>query len=487
MNLTPISFRYDFRRFAVLAACVVWMFAAMPGHASAQNTLPPSVLQALDQARVPVDAVGVWVQQVDSDTPTLAVNANVPMNPASVMKVVTAFASLELLGPTHTWQTRIASSGSLRGGVLRGDLNIVGGGDPVLSYERVWKLLRRLHALGVNTISGDIVLDGSVLRLPAHNPDAFDGRGLRPYNSGPHGLLLHYNTLQLSLFPGNKANEAVTVATEPPLDGVFIDNRLLSSAAACGVWYRDLEARLEPGPKLVLTGSLPISCGQRNWSAAPLLPEDFGTAMIAGLWREVGGKLQGRVRSGPTPHDAQTLLLDDSPALADIVRDMNKWSSNVIARQLLANIGSTTGEDTPDMVAAGAEVARAQLAATGIQTTGLVIENGSGLSRIERVRADTLGQLLIAVWQRPWMAEFIAALPIAGEDGTARKRLADSPARGRAHIKTGTINGVRAIAGYVLDNAGRRHVVVMMVNHNEAGATRAAQDALLEWVWSGAR
>ena len=138
-------------------------------------------------------------------------------------------------------------------------------------------------------------------------------------------------------------------------------------------------------------------------------------------------------------------------------------------------------------VAAGAEVAQAQLAAAGIQTTGLVIENGAGLSRIERIRADTLAQLLITVWQRPWMAEFIAALPIAGEDGTARKRLADSPARGRAHIKTGTINGVRAIAGYVLDHAGRRHVVVMMVNHAEAAATRAAQDALLEWVWSGAK
>lgn len=446
---------------------------------------PFSVRQALDQAHVPLEAVAIWVQPVDASAPTLAVNADVPMNPASVMKLVTAFAGFERLGPTYTWQTRISTSGTIRHGVLQGDLNIVGGGDPVLSYERIWKLLRRLRALGIDTIGGDIVLDASVLKLPHHDPDAFDGRGLRPYNSGPYGLLLHYNTLQLALFPGIDKNAGVTVASEPPLAGITIDNRLVTSGAACDVWYRDLEARLEPGPRLVLSGSLPASCGPRNWSAAPLPPEDFGKAMISGLWREIGGKLQGQVRTGTTPGIARTLLTDDSPPLAEVVHDMNKWSSNIIARQLLADLGSTDADRAQDMVAAGAAVAQAQLAAAGVQTAGLVIENGAGLSRSERVRADTLGQLLMAAWQRPWMAEFIAALPIAGEDGTARKRLTDSPARGRAHIKTGTINGVRAIAGYVLDHQGRRHVVVMLVNHAEAASSRAAQDALLEWVWAG--
>ncbi|MCK9259939.1 MAG: D-alanyl-D-alanine carboxypeptidase/D-alanyl-D-alanine-endopeptidase [Azoarcus sp.] len=484
MSLTsnPIS-----HRFVILGAFFVGLLVAGFAHAAGAEALPASVRQALDQARVPVDAVGIWVQPVDAATPTLAINADQPMNPASVMKLVTAFTSLEYFGPSHTWQTRISSTGPVHNGVLQGNLYIVGGGDPVLAYERVWKLFRRLRALGVDTITGDIVLDGSVLRLPSHDPDAFDGRGLRPYNSGPYGLLLHFNTLQLALFPGTGPNDTVTVASEPPLSGIVIDNRLQTSGASCGVWYRDLEARLEPGPRLVLSGSLPASCGPRNWSAAPLPPEDFSVAMIAGLWKEVGGQLQGQVRSGPAPGEARTQLLDDSPALAEIVRDMNKWSSNVIARQLLANLGSSNADGAPDMVAAGAQVATAQLAAAGVQTSGLVIENGAGLSRIERVRADTLGQLLIAAWQRPWMAEFIAALPIAGEDGTARKRLIGSPARGQAHIKTGTINGVRAIAGYVLDHDGRRHVVVMLVNHAEAAGSRAAQDALLEWVWAGGR
>ena len=472
-----------------LSSCVT-LFTGLLLAALAQANdagLPPGVRLALDGARIPADAVSIWTRAVDRPTPTLAINAATPMNPASVMKLVTAFAALERLGPAHTWSTRVASDGAPRGGVLEGNLYLVGGADPVLGYDRLWKMLRRLRALGVERVTGDIVLDGSTLRLPPHDPDAFDGRGLRPYNSGPHGLLLHYNTLLLGLHPGKTANEPVTLAAEPPLAGLVIDNRILTADAPCGTWYRDLQATLELGRRLVLSGSLPAACGPRTWSAAPLPPAEFGSALVAALWSEVGGRLGGTVREGRLAASAEELFGDDSDPLADVVRDMNKWSSNVIARQLLATLGrvSLREDATEDMVAAGARAAAATLAAAGIDTDGLVIENGSGLSRNERIRADSLGGLLLAAWQRPWMPEFIAALPVAGLDGTARRRLGDSPARGQAHIKTGTLNGVRAMAGYVLDRKGQRHVVVMMVNHPEAAASAAAQDALLEWLWSG--
>ncbi|ATE62726.1 D-alanyl-D-alanine carboxypeptidase/D-alanyl-D-alanine endopeptidase [Thauera sinica] len=450
------------------------------------DTLPPTVRLALEQARVPAEAVSIWVQPVDGGRPALAFNAAQPMNPASVMKLVTAFATLDRLGPAHVWTTRIASTGKVHDGILDGDLYIVGGADPMLGYDRLWKMLRRVQALGIHTVRGDIVLDGSALSLPPHDPGAFDGRGLRPYNSGPYGLLLNWNTLQLALTPAARTGEAVAVAAEQPLSGMAIDNRLVTSDAPCTVWYRDLDARLDPGPRLVLAGSLPASCGPRNWSAAPLAPADYGTALVAGLWREMGGALRGRVRPGTAPADAEVRLTEDSPPLADVVRDMNKWSSNVIARQLLATLGATAAAaPAADMVAGGARVAADVLAAAGIDTSGLVIENGSGLSRIERIAAASLGQLLATAWQRPWMPEYISALPVAGVDGTARKRLARSPASGQAHVKTGTLNGVRAIAGYLLDDTGHRHVVVMMINHPEAANTAAAQDALLEWVWAG--
>lgn len=445
--------------------------------------LPPGVRLALDSARIPADAVSIWVQPVDARQPTLSLNADRPMNPASTMKLVTAFAAFDRLGPAFTWQTRLASRVQPAPGALEGDLYIVGGADPVLDEDRLRHLLRKLRGLGVARIAGDIVLDGSVLALPPHDPQAFDGRGLRPYNAGPYGLLMHYNTLLLGLFPAHDADAPVTVVAEPPLAGLELDNRLRTAAGACEVWYRDLDARLEPGPRLVLAGSLPASCGPRNWSAAPLAPQDYAAALVRAVWNELGGSVDGTVRNGTTPADAVTRLADDSRPLADVVRDMNKWSSNLIARQLLATLGMQQA-DAMDAVQGGALVAQAQLAAAGIDTRGLVIENGSGLSRNERICADSMGALLLAAWQRPWMPEFIAALPVAGVDGTARKRLNGSPANGQAHIKTGTLNGVRAMAGYLLDRNGRRHAVVMMVNHPEAAASQAAQDALLEWLWS---
>lgn len=474
------------RRLQRVLALIAILLAGPLELLAATDTLPPAVRLALDTARIPVEAVSIWAQPVDADTPTLAINANAAMNPASVMKLVTAFASLERLGPAHTWRTQVATRGPVRDGVLEGDLYLIGGADPVLGYDRLWKMLRRLRALGIERIAGDIVLDASVLRLPPHDPGAFDGRGLRPYNSGPHGLLLNYNTLLLGLYPGKSANAPVTLAAEPSLAGIIIENRILTSDAPCGTWYRDLQASIEGGRRLVLSGSLPAACGPRTWSAAPLPPAEFGAALVATLWSEVGGRLGGSVREGTAPTDAQALFSDESPALAEVVREMNKWSSNVIARQLLATLGNSPLPlaATSDMVASGARVASETLAAAGIDTAGLVIENGSGLSRLERIRADSLGHLLIAAWRRPWMPEYIAALPVAGLDGTARGRLRDSPASGHAHIKTGTLNGVRAMGGYLLDRHGRRHAVVMMVNHPEAPNSAAAQDALMHWLWA---
>ena len=475
-------------RWLPLSLLLTLLPVAIP--AAPAETLPASVSRALERAGIAADHVAVWVQPVAASEPSLTHNASQPMNPASVMKLVTAFAALDVLGPAHSWTTQFLRSGPVRDGTLAGDLIIVASGDPLLSYERLWRTLRRLRAGGIAHIDGDIVIDDSVLRLPTHDPFAFDGRGLRPYNSGPYGLLVHFNTLQLLLTPG-EAGAPVALVASPPIhhidDTLEIDNRLLSQGGECNVWHRELDARLDTGtavPRLVLLGGLASRCGARDWAAAPFAPEDFSAAVIAALWAEVGGTLGGTIRRGTMPAQAQTVLTDTSPALAEAVREMNKWSSNVIARQLLALLGALE-RDSTDMVASGARRAARSLQEAGIDTTGLVIDNGAGLSRHERLRADSLGQLLVAAWHQAWMPEFIAALPMAGVDGTAHRRLRTSPARGHAHIKTGTINNVRAFAGYVLDRHGQRHAVVMMVNHSRAHDSLAAQDALLEWVWQG--
>ncbi|MDR2924601.1 MAG: D-alanyl-D-alanine carboxypeptidase/D-alanyl-D-alanine-endopeptidase [Azoarcus sp.] len=481
----------------VLVALVFALFLPMPVQAAPMGNLPPTVSAELMRGNIPADAVSVWVQPVDADQPALAFNAERPMNPASVMKLVTTFAALEVLGPERTWMTRIAIAASPReSGAPLGSFYLVGDGDPMLTYERLWRILRRLRSMGYSTIEGDIVLDHSALVMPPHDPNAFDGKGLRPYNGSGDGLLIHFNTQQLALFPGRNERDPVRLVAEPPLWGVEIDNQLVTSTRSCEPWHRDLEAHFGKNGRLTLTGSLPAGCGPRMWANSPLDPSEYGVAMVRSLWWELGGTVRGRVRNGVVPAEAQVLIFDESESLGVVVRTMNKWSSNVLARQLLALVGRASLEmggggfaprsPAADMVSAGADAARRSLAAAGINVSGLVIENGSGLSRNERIRADSLGALLIRAWQRPWMPDFVASLPVAGLDGTVRRRLKDSPVRGHAHLKTGTINDVKSIAGYVLDRNGRRHAVVMMINHPEAVGSQNAQDALIEWVWSGA-
>jgi D-alanyl-D-alanine carboxypeptidase/D-alanyl-D-alanine-endopeptidase (penicillin-binding protein 4) len=198
--------------------------------------------------------------------------------------------------------------------------------------------------------------------------------------------------------------------------------------------------------------------------------------LFRALWRELGGTLSGRLREGETPASARLLATHESPPLGEIVRDVNKWSNNVMARQLFLNTANTRPA-TP-------ETARARidkwLQEKGVD--GTVLDNGTGLSRNERVTAEGLGKLLLAAWKSPVMPEMMASLPIAGSDGTLKKRFGNSAAAGRAHLKTGYIEGVRAIAGYVLDRNGQRWVVVGILNDPQMKTGSASLDALVRWV-----
>lgn len=466
---------------------LIFILALLSLAPQAQGALPAPVSAALAAAGVPENAVAVWVQPVEGQgSPRLAHRADVPMNPASVMKLLTAWAAFDILGPTYAWTTRVATDGPLPpqgDGRLAGNLYLVGGGDPVLGYDRLGRLLRQIRGLGVQRIGGDLVLDASLFSLPPHDPAAFDGRGDRPYNVGPSALPLNFGAVRITLV-SDPAGPRPRLAMDPPLAGLTLDNRVQQEAGPCEAWHRQLSARLE-SQALVVEGRWRRDCGRRDWNLAPLPAERFSPALVRALWEELGGEVAGAVRFGTAPAEAPTLLAESSPPLADVVRDMNKWSNNLIARQLLLTLGQSAASPGEELTAAGIRVVKDSLARAGIDTRGLVMENGAGLSRIARVRAATVGQVLLAAWQRPFMAEFMASLPLAGRDGTARHRLEASPAAGYAHLKTGSVEGVVSVAGYVLDKNGRRHAVVMLTQAANAEASRPAQDALMEWVWAG--
>jgi D-alanyl-D-alanine carboxypeptidase/D-alanyl-D-alanine-endopeptidase (penicillin-binding protein 4) len=438
--------------------------------------LPSAVSEALQQAGIPANAVGMVVQAVDGGPPLLSHNAQQAMNPASAMKLVTTYAALDMLGPAYTWRSELLADASPRDGRLNGNLYLRGSGDPKLALEQFWLLLRQLRQRGVKEINGDLILDRSAFALSAHDPGEFDQQPLRPYNAGPDALLVNFKSLRL-LLQADAAGNAVRVIAETPSEGLGIDNRLSLGRGACGDWREQLTPVVK-GLRIELSGSFPAACGERSLNLAPWAADRQVESLFRALWQELGGSFKGRVLEGRTPAAATMLLSQESPTLGEIVRDINKYSNNVMARQLFLTLDS----ERPATIEGARRRIAGWLLANDLQLPELFIDNGSGLSRQARISAAGLAQLLDAAWRGPVMAELIASLPVAGVDGTLRKRLKNGSAAGRAHLKTGYLEGVRAIAGFVLDNSGKRWIVVGLINDPNARLGKAALDALLLWV-----
>ena len=341
--------------------------------------------------------------------------------------------------------------------------------------ERIWLLLRRVQQQGVREIRGDIVLDRSAFAVPERDPAEFDGEPLRPYNVRPDALLLNYRSLLLTFNPDAAQGQA-RVSADPPLAGVRIDPTLPLTSAPCEDWRAGLKADFSDPAQIRFAGVFPAACGEKLWAVAYADPKSYDERALAGLWAETGGKLDGVVRDGVAPADPPSFEVA-SPTLPEVVRDINKFSNNVMAQQLFLTLGLTQrGVGTPET----ARLALRQWLADrfGNAAAGAVIDNGSGLSRETRLSAGLLARVLQAAWASPVMPELMSSLPVAGVDGTLRRSRATP---GRAHLKTGSLRDVIGVAGYVLANSGRRYVVVAIINHPNANAARPALDALVQW------
>jgi serine-type D-Ala-D-Ala carboxypeptidase/endopeptidase (penicillin-binding protein 4) len=455
------------------------LLAALSFAAHAES-LPSAFTAALKQAGIPLDHVAVVVQPLDANMPLISHNADAALNPASVMKLVTSFAALNQLGPGYVWKTDVWTDGPVRDGVLEGDLVIKGYGDPTLTLERMWLLQRELRARGVRHIRGNLVLDLSYFEFPASDPGAFDGEPLALYNAVPGALVANFNATTLRLKPDGSV---VGIEPEVALPGVAIRSDIaLTDTVACNGWKDALASNI-PDPErreLVVGGSYARGCGEQALSLNLFEPAVTFDFLFRGLWAETGGTLDGQTVPGMAP-ETPPLLRFESPPLTDALIRLNKYSNNLMARNLFLTLGAEAF-GAPATLDKSAHAVRADLEQRGISTRKLVLENGAGLSRIERISAGALTQLLRAAWRSPLFAEFESALPIVATDGTLKRRFRGSTLAGNAHLKTGTLRDVSALAGYVDTASGQRVSFVMLVNHARANRSEAAQRALLEWV-----
>ncbi|HEY9099741.1 MAG TPA: D-alanyl-D-alanine carboxypeptidase/D-alanyl-D-alanine-endopeptidase [Thiobacillus sp.] len=441
--------------------------------------LPAAFTAALKQAGIPLDHVAVLVQPLDAPEPVLSLNAEAALNPASVMKLVTSFAALNQLGPNYRWSTDIWVNGTLAEGVLSGDLVIKGYGDPTLTLERLWLLQRALRAKGVQHVRGNLVLDTSHFSLPTMDPGAFDGEPLAMYNAAPGPLLANYNAINLRLKP-----EAQTVQVTPDvtLPGVVVNAQLeLEEKADCNGGKDAIKSFAFNGDRRVvaLSGRYARGCGEQMLSLSLFDATTTFDLLFRGLWSESGGTVSGETVSGLAPESEPLLKFASVPLTEALVR-LNKYSNNVMTRNLLLTLGAEK-YGAPATLEKGQDAVVDALTQRGISTHKLVLENGAGLSRIERISAAALTQLLQAAYRSPLFGEFVSALPIVAIDGTLKKRFNGSALAGNAHLKTGSLRDVSALAGYVTTASGQRVSFVMLANHPNVRSIEPAQRALLEW------
>ncbi len=469
----------------LLLCFAILMLLGVQGQAETIGKVPGSVQRVLDAHKISADTFSVVVQRVDADVPLLAVNPDRLRNPASTMKLLTTFVALEALGPAYRWKTEAYLGGGLADGVLDGDLYIKGYGDPYMVMERFWLFLRQMRQRGLTDIRGDLVIDNSYFDLPPTDRGAFDGQPLRTYNVVPDAFLVNFQAISFIFNPDPITNRVEIIADPMPVN-LDIRNQIQLNGGRCGGFQGgiviDAAPRTEPD-RVTFSGQMGSRCREYRLSRALLSAPTFAYGVFRGLWEESGSSLDGGMRVAKVPPEFEPFHVMQSVPLSDVIRSVNKWSNNVMARHLLLTVG-VERFGAPATVGKGRRAAMDVLGERGLDFPGLRIDNGAGLSREARISARSLARLLLAADQSIYRAEFVSSLAVAGLDGTMRRRFREQDLAGRMHLKTGRLDDVFSMVGYVRSRSGHEYVVVAIHNGPDAdrGPGEEAQSALLRWV-----
>ncbi|MEO8102108.1 MAG: D-alanyl-D-alanine carboxypeptidase/D-alanyl-D-alanine-endopeptidase [Betaproteobacteria bacterium] len=480
------------RYLACTVLCLFLCSCATPGDRlsmTGAQGLPINIVNMLQAAGIPTDAVGALVIRLTDGATIVSHRPDSSLQPASTMKLVTTIVGLERLGPTRRWHTELRAHAPVEDGVLQGDVFLRGGGDGDLTWEAFGRMLQSLRHQGIRDIRGDLVLDREMFRPPRTDlgVQSFDEEPDAEYNVIPDALLINTNLLRIEL---EADQDSLRARATPELQGVSLDLRMSLADRACKDWDDGWKVpgvvKAEDGSvRIQLRGEFPRNC-KATARTNVLDRNEYVDRLFRGLWAGLGGTFHGTLREGMSPADSRLLASHRSRTLADLLRDINKPSDNTLARLMYLTLGTLDSEDGATLGGADRQI-RAWFRQQGIDDAGLVLENGSGLSRTERVRPSQLAALLATEYRSNWAPEFLSSLPVVGLDGTMRLRLRDSPVSGRARMKTGTLNNVVALAGYVPDARGRMHVVVAIINHRPSTGKlwpvgRPIIDALADWV-----
>lgn len=441
--------------------------------------LPAEIAATLNAAQLSPDGLSVYIQAVSSPAPLLTFNEDVPRNPASVMKLVTTYAGLGTLGADYRWPVELYTNGSVNGDTLEGDLFLKGYGDPNFKEGDLHHLLDDLRAAGIKRITGNLVIDNTYFSIVKHDTGEFDGKRYAAYNAQSDALIYNEGLTDFIV-------RGTEVFSPNPARNVTIANNLQFKKVKCtgryaypktGIQHKDDEITIR------FDGTVSSTCGERRYSFVITDPANTLYSTVSKIWtQDMAGVIEKNdFIVAATPADAKLLAKIESEPVSDVLAMINKKSNNVMAQQLFLSIGAKQpgNADTSEKAYQGIQQ---WFKSRGLDFPELVMENGSGLSRNGQISARHIAELLMDAYQHPQKEAFINSLPIMGVDGTLKKRMKGSHVAGHAHLKTGTLNNAKALAGYVTADDGETYVVAIL--HNDPTVkykARPVHDQIIDW------
>ncbi|MFT5683800.1 MAG: D-alanyl-D-alanine carboxypeptidase/D-alanyl-D-alanine-endopeptidase (penicillin-binding protein 4) [Myxococcota bacterium] len=417
--------------------------------------------------------IGIQVVNVATGEEVYAYRADENFLPASVMKVVTAAAALRSLGPAYRFTTAVLRDEEAEidaEGTLVGNLYIWGGGDPQLVVEQIWKMARELKLAGVNKVDGDLVFDSEYFDdeyLIAGWNKKVDITNGPAYFAPISALTVNYNTTAIVVAPGPEAGEPARVELETPVDLFTLENTVTTGRLGSRPWMTiERDVNWKTGEiTFTMEGNIPM--GEEPWRyyRAVADPKTHFMDVFEEMMAAHGITVTGRSRLARAPTDTVALVSWKSPSLQDLLNQMNKNSSNIIAEQVLKAMGAEV-HGAPGTTEKGLQVISDYLTSLGIPAEETSLVNGSGLSRQLTLRPSHITAVLMDMYHdRQVGAEFLASLSVGGQDGTLRRRFNDDEQAGRVRGKTGSVNGVYCLAGFIDAGDGEVYAFSFLVNN----------------------
>ncbi len=408
--------------------------------------LNPQIEERMAEIASEDSEYGIFIQDLNSGQVLYSKNSDLLLNPASNTKILTSLAALSLWGPDYTFKTEMLGFPGLEASTLN-TLTLRGFGDPSFNSERLEAMVRQLKERGILRVD-HVFIDGSYFDGEEF-PGQMEGRQRDAiFNCNVSALSIDHNLLEIIVYPAEKGGKQASIQTLPPLFSFPIEGEVITQGKRSRILVKNAPKN-ENDLTVSVKGSIPLKAESESFKISVHHPLQLtGYRLLEALKNQgIQGPLKAEFQGSPL--GSLPLVESSSPPLSQILQEMNKNSDNFIAEQLTKMLGAKF-VGLPGSSAKGVSVILKRLKEMGIHTEGLVLENGSGLSRMNRVRAQTLAQVLQKAYQDPQIRQhFLATLSVLGVDGTLKKKFRYTDLVGRFLGKTGTLNGVSSLSGYV--------------------------------------